>query len=75
MAFDDLPDVYFIYLTDYDLTRQGQQVMRLDTGDEEVPKPRSRQEWLEQGVDPDQPEPNVAKWHTIFFNAAMVDRP
>lgn len=75
VAFDDLPDVYFIYLTDYDLTRQGQQVMRLDPGEEEKPVRRSRKEWEAQGCDPDQPEPNIAKWHTIFFNAAMVDRP
>ena len=37
VAFDDLPDVYFIYLTDYDLTRQGQQVMRHEPGAETHP--------------------------------------
>lgn len=72
VAFDDLPDVYFIYLTDYDLTRQGQQIMRMDPAEESAPPKRTRKEWKDGGFDPDQPEPNMSKWHTIFFNAAMV---
>ena len=72
VAFDDLPDVYFIYLTDYDLTRQGQQVMRHEPGAEYKPRKRTREEWKKGGFDPDQPDPNMSKWHTIFFNAAMV---
>ena len=55
-----------------DLTRQGQQIMRMDPAEESAPPKRTRKEWKEQGFDPDQPDPNMSKWHTIFFNAAMV---
>ncbi len=55
VAEKDLPHVYFIYITDYDLTKSRQQVNRLDGGR-------------------DEPGAAMSKWHTIFFNAAMVHR-
>lgn len=74
VADEDLPDVYFIFLTDYDLGRCGQKVIRLE---EELGPPRdpatvSRKEWTARNCDPNQPDPAMSKWHTIFFNAAMV---
>lgn len=71
---EDLPDVYFIFLTDYDLGHCGQKVIRLE---EEIGLPRdpasySDEEWIAMGCDPNQPDPAFTKWHTIFFNAAMV---
>ena len=71
-ADEDLPDVYFIYLTDYDIGRQGRQIMRLDPREERDLSTVSDEAWRAKGCDPAQPDPVMSKWHTIFFNAAMT---
>lgn len=70
---DDLPDVYFVFITDYDLGRHGRQVIRLDRKAEEADLSHiTDEEWRARGCDPAQPDPVLSKWHTIFFNATIV---
>ena len=74
VAEEDLPDVFFIFLTDYDLCHCGQKVLRVEEelGPVRTPISFTDEEWIANGCDPNEPDPAVTKWHTIFFNAAMV---
>ena len=67
---EEFPDVYVIYLTDYDLGRQGKQIYRLEYEWEE----RTDEEWRARNVDPAQPDPVLEKFHTILYNAAFETR-
>lgn len=58
------PDVYFIYLSDYDHSRKGETFMNIDFG--EAPRPTTDREWEEAGCDPRQPDPVMNKLHLIL---------
>ena len=67
----EFPEVYIIHLTDYDLSRQGEPILRLDHFEDEM-KELTPEEWRVRGCDPDEPEPLMAKFHIILFNATMT---
>lgn len=70
---DELPDVFFVFITDYDLGRCGQRIVRLDRETEEADLSHiTDEEWRRRGCDPAQTDPAISKWHTIFFNAAAL---
>lgn len=64
----DFPEVYLIYLTDYDLTRSGIPIVSMDW-DPDIDRHLSDEEWIARGCDPAQPDPLFEKWHMILFNA------
>lgn len=60
-SIEERPDVYFIFLTDYDLGHTGRQVLR------------SEEATLQ--AETEESDPESAKIHFIFFNAAIVSSP
>ncbi|MBR1699287.1 MAG: hypothetical protein IJ714_05835 [Bacteroidales bacterium] len=65
VAPEELPDVFFIFITDHDICGRGQQVMRMD------PKTEAA-ELSRQGDGDLPPDPAFSKWHTIFFNPTVL---
>lgn len=63
IAPEDLPDVYFIFITDYDISGRGQEIMRMDPHLEE-------EEWRREELS--DLGPAISKWHTIFFNPTVL---
>lgn len=67
----EFPEVYLIHLTDYDLSRQGEPILRLDHSEDEM-KDLTPEEWRLRGCDPNEPEPLMTKFHVILFNATIA---
>ena len=61
---DAFPEVYFIYLSDYDLSRKGEPFVNIDFP--ENSRLPSDQEWRDAGCDPNQPDPVMNKLHIIL---------
>lgn len=61
---NEFPEIFFIYLSDYDLSRKGQFIIRIDFL-EDI-EPHTDREWIEAGCDPNQPDPVMSKLHIIL---------
>ncbi len=67
---DAFPDVFCVYLSDYDLSRRGEEVVRIDF--EENLCHHTDSDWIEAGCNPDQPDPVMSKLHTVLCNVNQL---